>query len=63
MANEDSAFKNDKNLNPFLNINSHTENILTFLNNIVLPATPIDPEENSLSSRKVRIYSQLIIIF
>lgn len=44
ILNEVSAFKNDKNLNRFTNTNSQIENILIYLSNIVVPATPTDLE-------------------
>ena len=44
IANELVAFKNDKNINRFMNINSHIENILVYLSNIVVPTTPTDLE-------------------
>lgn len=44
IANELSAFKNDKNLNRFTNVNTHIENVLVYLSSVVAPATPTDLE-------------------
>jgi hypothetical protein len=44
ISNELSAFKNDKNVNRFANVNNHAESILVYLSNIVVPSKLADLE-------------------